>query len=167
LLLFACWFGITVRFHFPLSGNYRLRLKDPLGIVPDCRFFCPTPIKSNYYVLYRDLLKDGNFTAWKELNLLPRRRVLDCFWNPGRKLRKSFLDVTVELANVSMKNKENVIMGSVSYLAILRHISNMERTVDARITQFAVMGGSSIEKEESAELLLLSKLHFIHSGAVS
>ncbi|MET3126226.1 hypothetical protein ABID42_001328 [Arcicella rosea] len=165
LVFFSSWLILTVVFHFPLTGNYKLRVKDPFGIIPDWRFFCPTPIKHNYHILHREFLQNGDTSPWREIQLLPPRSLLDAIWNPGRKSRKSFLDITIELANVASTNKdnENVIIGSISYLTVLNYISqiNINTNDECSFIQFALMASCSINKSENTELLLLSKVHLI------
>ncbi len=163
LLFFSSWLVLTVIFHFPLTGNYKLRLKDPFGIIPDWRFFCPTPIKNNYHILCREFLSNGESVAWREIQIIPPRRLLDALWNPGRKTRKSFLDITIELANVATTNRdqENVIVGSIAYLTILNYVTQANNNDKCLFIQFALMTSCSINKLEKSELLLLSKLHLI------
>jgi hypothetical protein len=159
-ILFS-WLILTVVFHFPLTGNYFLRAKDLLGLVPDWRFFCPTPIRNNYFILYRDFINENEITNWMELTLCPPRHFYNFFWNVGRKYRKSYLDVCIELIGIATQSKksEDFIVGSISYLSILNHISRIPRNGKIELTQFAIMTRSSIDKNAETLLIFLSKVH--------
>jgi hypothetical protein len=162
-IILLAWLILTVAFHYPLTGNYQLRAKDYLGLVPDWRFFCPTPIKNNYFILYRDFINENEITNWTELTLCPPRYFYHVLWNPGRKYRKSYLDVCIEIIGISSRSKESedYIVGSISYLSILNHISRIPRNSKIELTQFAVMTRSSIDKNADTVLAFLSKVHKI------
>ena len=136
----AVFFGVWMVFSIAVLGRRseaRIRVSDELRLIPQWRFFAPTPSTSDYFVLYRDIFANGCFTEWTELRAVPRS------WRDGllflaKRERKAELDVAMHLAQLdrSLPLIDKVV--TIPYLTILNRVVQMERWVEPESTQFAI-----------------------------
>jgi hypothetical protein len=161
--ILATWFACTIRFHVPLADNLALRRRDLFGIVPDWRFFAPTPAKLDYHLLYRDRLADGTATDWTEVSVTPARRWYCCLWNPFRRDRKALFDLTTEIARIAVYDGARYVPGSVAYLALLSYISALPRLPGSIMTQFCLMASDPSEVLKPPEPVIVSDTHWLET----
>jgi hypothetical protein len=157
-VVFAAWLLVTIRFHVPLEGQQPLRRFDPLGLVPDWRFFAPHPPQFDYALLYRDHLPGGIVTPWTDVRIVESRRPWNAVWNPDRRTRKAFFDLTTDMALHQAQVRTEDMHLTVPYLMLLNHVSALPRTVPATGTQFAVMVVPPAA-DQDADMLFLSNVH--------
>jgi hypothetical protein len=155
------WLAATVRFHVPIADNLELRRKDLFGLVPDWRFFAPTPAKLDYHVLYRDRLVDGTMSDWTELQFGRPRRWYCFVWNPYRRDRKGMFDLVTEMARIIRDDGEEYLNASVAYLTFLTYVSGLPRMPGSVITQFCVMASDPRRLDREPEPLIVSDSHWL------
>jgi hypothetical protein len=142
------------------------RRHDPLGLVPDYRFFAPVPIQSTYHLLYRDRLEDGTVTLWTEVPMHRPRRWWYACCSPVRRRNKAFVDVVTELARIIHTIGPDAVPHSIAYLTLLRFVTALPHPVAARATQYGVMV-SMLDARPPTEpdLLLASNFHDLHEDS--
>jgi hypothetical protein len=158
--IFILWMIGTVLRQLPYSGAKRLLTYDWIGIFPLWSFFAPQPGGSDFHLLYRDQIREGENTGWMEhFKDSPRGRWA-WVWNPDRRLRKALLDIAQELAidQASGVSRQAIVL-SVPYLALLNFVSNVPRSFPATGTQFAVMMSDGAIHDQHPKVLFLSSFH--------
>ena len=159
--ILTVWLGFTMRFHVPLRDNLPLRRKDLFGLVPDWRFFAPTPARHDYHLLFRDRLSDGAVTEWQEISIGRHRRWYGFLWNPHRRDRKALFDLTTELARVALDEGPDAVPGSISYLTLLTYVSDLPRWSPSVMTQFCILASDARANNLPPEPVLISDMHWL------
>lgn len=155
IAIFSYWFLATLLANISLeiipSKVYSILTlsRFPLAI-PVWTFFAPRPGKFDYYILYREVDYDGNFSNWFEMYKERRKPLLKMLWNPTRDLEKAILDVTIGLAREIVNHKDRIdyIALSVPYITILNLVSNHTRFHNTAKVQFTLFQKTSKETIE-------------------
>jgi hypothetical protein len=146
-LLYLVW-GL---FSFLTQGNDRLRKKfkaaDPLGLIPNYRFFCPNPIRTDYHLYYRIRHPNTQVSEWTEIIVGRRSPYIGFLWNPLKRDRKILYKTAKLLRNQHKKGGEEP-----TYLAMIDWIratyaQEPEHAVQFRITSRQDLSPKSVEKE--------------------
>lgn len=159
--LLGAWYGASILQQMD-KKTAALRRVDPTGIVvPNWRFFAPTPARHDYNVLYRDKLGDGKLTRWQEKELTLERNVRQMIWHPHRRMEKALFDVASELFQLSevMKQPEQ-IQFTVPYLSLLNFVTHqVPHDLSATHVQFLIANSAAHEETVEPRMLFLSELH--------
>ncbi|MFF0292213.1 hypothetical protein ACFYST_03485 [Kitasatospora sp. NPDC004614] len=161
--LFVSWLLATALCQAPSRVQNRLRKADVFGLIPRWHFFAPRPGTQDFVLVFRDQASSGSLSRWREAPRLPVSRLPLCaLWNPGRRHTKAMIDITVELMNlvVDDRNKKEIEL-SVPYLALLNHISGLPRLDGECLTQFALVATQSSASTEPPEVVFVSSMHAI------
>ena len=146
-LLYLVW-GL---FSLLTQSNDRLRRKfkavDPLGLIPNYRFFCPNPIRTDYHIYFRVRHGDAAVTEWEEIIIGKRNPFISFLWNPLKRDRKILYKTVKQMRGSSRKKEEDP-----TYLAMLSWIrkKNAQQPQDAiqfRITSRQDLSPKSVERE--------------------
>jgi hypothetical protein len=135
--VYVVWLALSLSVLIPKVGPV-IRLLDGLFLIPEWKFFAPNPARGDFHLLYRDRLADGTLTPWTEVAPGEPRRWWNIVWNPGRRGRKALFDAGVEIGQEAQLFGDGVI-GSMSYLTLLCHVSTLPRLVPPDRTQFLVL----------------------------
>lgn len=153
----ALWLAMTVGLQLPKVRPW-LRSKDWAVVVPEYRFFAPTPARGDFHLVFRDYFADGQTTEWTELLTIGPRHLHHVVWNPSKRERKALFDAVVQILDAKPKNPAMLAV-TVPYLLLLDHVSSIARTVHPTATQFAVMHSDGWFGEQAPEALLVSGMH--------
>ncbi len=88
-LFYLFWGVISLLAQGQTALNKKIKSRDTFGLIPSYRFFCPEPMRVDYHLYYRHIIK-GKITQWKELQLPERNRYISFFWHPEKKERKMY-----------------------------------------------------------------------------
>ena len=66
---------------------------DFFSLLPAWNFFAPNPGTTDYHLLYRDKLHNGEYSVWRELRVDKERGLLKGIWNPNKRQSKIISDV--------------------------------------------------------------------------
>lgn len=156
-LFFGTWAALSVIVLWRKPEG-KIRAWDFCRLIPQWRFFAPTPNMTDFFVVYRDVLANGAVTQWTEIRRIPRE-----WWNaiffPGKRDRKSEMDAAMQLTRFERGRPMREVSASIPYLAILNRITNMERWVEPAFTQFAVASINVGAENPEMEIFLISNLH--------
>ncbi|MEE1938334.1 hypothetical protein V1L54_02720 [Streptomyces sp. TRM 70361] len=99
----AGWFVATVLSQYPDRSYDKLRNMDKTGagiLIPNWRFFAPTPATDDQHFLYRLASEDRTeHTEWREVYPVTPRRLVHAVWFPGRRIEKAIFDVASTLVH--------------------------------------------------------------------
>lgn len=172
--LLAGWFVLSILGQIevaePDSRFQRLRRRDWFGLIPVWTFFAPRPAWTDYHLLYRDRLADGDMTPWTEVVAVEPRRLRHAVWNPGKHSRKAVIDMVRTLTKELEQAKRRAdargeewkvparIFTSLPYVAILHLVGNLPRLSGAECTQFLIMKRDAAGPDDPG-VMMLSALH--------
>ncbi|WP_189218860.1 MULTISPECIES: hypothetical protein [Streptomyces] len=105
----AVWLVATALSQHPNRSFDGLRRYDPLGVmIPNWRFFAPTPAQHDYHLLYRTLSHDGEQSQWEAASTITPRSWAQSIWSPGRRQEKAVFDLCSELVSIDGHGKNIV-----------------------------------------------------------
>lgn len=96
-LFAAAGIVVTLFGQVPSASFGRARSRDWFGVVPNWRFFAPTPAQHDFAVYTRPLAPDGRPTVWTRPRPIPERRLIHAVWFPGRRADKALFDLCGDL----------------------------------------------------------------------
>ncbi|GAA2248755.1 MULTISPECIES: hypothetical protein [Kitasatospora] len=169
LLLYAtlcAWGSFTALRQMGLARNLLVRLNWLGRIVPNYRFFGPTPSMHDLHILVRDKLSGGRVGRWRELDVAQERRPVHTLWAPHRRVEKGLLDAAREMAVIRRRNAETrQWRTTIAYLALLNIATfGVPHDSDARQTQFAIARAAAYEQGVEPEILFVSAFHDLDAG---
>lgn len=176
--LLTAWFLITVLRNLP-----RLRVplarRDAGRLLPDWALFA-RPRTKDMILLRRDLLRDGTFTSWREVEVAGPRRWYNFIWNPELGPRRAFLGLASIIAAEASRGRlaargaqgqgsptALTAMMTVPYLTVLRYVSERSHAA-VEATQFMIMAvaGQAITGRygdgEPGSIEFVSELHRVN-----
>jgi hypothetical protein len=159
LALLGTWGSASVLAQLPIERIQRLRRWDLPGLLPQWSFFAPRPGMHDYHLLYRDQLDERTFTDWTELSLDRPLAWWCALWNPERRQRKAIYDLVTSLVRDVAQAEGVGYQLSVPYLAILNHISSLERLSAHVGTQFMIMMSDGADSDQVPEPVFVSTVH--------
>jgi hypothetical protein len=137
--------------------------KDSLALIPSWTFFAPNPGVTDYKLLYRDRLFNGQFNNWKEV-AHRNNSILNFIWNPDKRRQKAIADSCRSLLQTANKNSENkAILSSAPYLTIMAYIMNMPKNSLYEYRLFLIVRTFGYISSKPPDILFLSYLHKLSS----
>jgi hypothetical protein len=97
IAIFIIWAVFSVLSQSTSQIKNKLKRNDLLNVLPNYKFFCPNPIKQDYFLYYRELFADNSWSAWKKINLGKKIPILCLLWNPLKKERKIFYRIVKDI----------------------------------------------------------------------
>ncbi|GAA1972963.1 hypothetical protein [Amycolatopsis minnesotensis] len=163
--LLGGWFGLSLVGQKLFRGDAPSAWDRLYLLLPDWRFFAPDPGVHDYHILYRDRLRDGTATAWREVTSIAERRPHHAFWHPTLRKEKCAFDIVKELLRYVQDNpagSEGVQL-SVPYLTLLTHINAQPHDEAAVGIQF-LLSLSGGHDDEPPFALFMSEVHPLEEG---
>src|SRR6266545_2614497 len=133
---------------------------DPLGLLPQYHFFCPTPVRHDYHLLVRTLDAQGATSGWREVIGPVPRRWWNVAWNPDRRAYKSLCDL-MQVVDHEGDNPRSVQV-SVAYLSILTHataVAHAWRVPGASRVQFLLAVSRGPHSDTPPQAVFMSAPH--------
>ncbi|WP_070011839.1 hypothetical protein [Streptomyces abyssalis] len=158
---FASWLTITILSQHPNTTFDRLRTGDKVGLlIPNWRFFAPTPAQHDYHLLYRTLDTDGEQSAWRSASQINKRKWAHAVWFPGRRQEKAIFDVCGELGRLIVR-KDVKVTDSAAYRLlrdfVTRHLDESDpRRGSLKGFQFLVVLYSGHDDSEDPQYSFIS-----------
>lgn len=154
---FAVWLVLTVLVQVPRINAF-LRRWDLFCLLPEWRFFAPTPAQHNVHLLYRDEFPDGRLTEWTEAVVVRQRSGWACVFNTEKRGSKALIDAVGELCR-HITLKAGLLETSIAYLTFLNYISRIPRIAMPSRSQFMLMRTDHDGSREEDIVLFVSELH--------
>ena len=133
--------------------------RDPFDLIPSWTFFAPNPVVSDYQILYRDKLLNGQFSNWKQVQYR-NNSILHSIWNPDKRKRKAIANYCKTILKSASKNPKNdAILLSFPYLVILTYIMSMPKNPVCKYRQFLIARTFGYISSKPPDILFISPLH--------
>lgn len=161
-LVLATWFVATLVSQDPFRQWDRLRRLDVYHcLLPDWRFFAPSPGIDDYHILMRDFVdKDSQPGPWSEVEFLVDRHWSQAVWHPLRRYEKTVYDATNELIRICAERDPASAYLTVPYVTLLNHVLTRGcHQAEAVRTQFLVAASDGYADEDDPLLLFRSEVH--------
>ncbi|MCL6302928.1 hypothetical protein [Streptomyces kronopolitis] len=145
----------------------RVQRKDTLSLLPNWRFFAPTPAKHDFHLLYRTLSQDGTTSPWKGLETTTRRRFRQIVWFPTRRQEKAIHDICSEILQGGGKGID-FVTNLPAYRVLLSYIErHMSSDAEGSVKgfQFTLARSAGYATSEEPKILLISPCIPVRSTA--
>jgi hypothetical protein len=142
-----------------------LKYHDVVSFIPAWTFFAPRPGTTDTRVLWRDCLRDGTVSPWREL-LPPSAGLVRAVWNPLKRQTKLLTDVGPMVVRMAMANPDSELtLISLPYLIMLHRVMAIEASPLVEARQFLVVQttGTGVG-EDTLRPLFASRWHALASS---
>jgi hypothetical protein len=150
----------TIATQHPNPMFNRLQLKDTFSVLPNWRFFAPTPAMHDYHFLFRTLGTDGTTSRWQGIDVIAGRKPWQIAWFPTRRPEKAIFDMCSEILHVIDKGFD-VVTRTSAYRTLTEYLratidgqGDSARTV--RGFQFALARATGYDKSHDPEMVFVS-----------
>ncbi|MEV6795389.1 hypothetical protein AB0M87_26125 [Streptomyces sp. NPDC051320] len=148
----------TVATQHPNPAFNRLQRKDTLSLLPNWRFFAPTPATHDDHLLYRTLDGNGQTSAWRDIDVIAGRKVSQVVWFATRRQEKAVFDVCAEILR-SLDKGFDYVVNIPAYRVLVGYIR--QRMVadgfgDAEGFQFTLVRAAGYDEAEEPAALFVS-----------
>ncbi|MHC0432933.1 hypothetical protein ACX6XY_22565 [Streptomyces sp. O3] len=138
----------------------RLQLKDTFSVLPNWRFFAPTPAMHDYHFLYRTLDADGTTSPWQGVDVIEGRKPWQIAWFPTRRPEKAIFDICSEILHVIDKGFA-VVTRTSAYRTLTEYLratinSQHESAGTVKGFQFALARATGYDKSHDPEMVFVS-----------
>ncbi|MFE3329564.1 hypothetical protein [Streptomyces sp. NPDC059176] len=150
----------TLATQHPHQMFNRLQLKDTFSVLPNWRFFAPTPAMHDYHFLYRTLSTDSTTSLWQGIDVIEGRKPWQIAWFPTRRPEKAVFDICSEILHVIDKGF-GVVTRTPAYRTLTEHlrttITAQGGTTDTvKGFQFALARATGYDKSHDPEMVFVS-----------
>ncbi|PNE37327.1 MULTISPECIES: hypothetical protein [Streptomyces] len=162
----------TLAVQHPNPMFNRLQLKDTFSMLPNWRFFAPTPATHDYHFVYRTLGAEGTTSPWQGLDVIEGRKPWQIAWFPTRRPEKAVFDICSEILHVIDKGFA-VVTRTAGYRTLTEHLraTLLDRGTSAREIkgfQFALARATGYDTTHTPEMVFVSPyIPFAPGAAVS
>ncbi|GAA4785839.1 hypothetical protein GCM10023329_40670 [Streptomyces sanyensis] len=143
------------------SGELFNRVREldrTLVLLPNWRFFAPTPARHDYQFLYRTLSHDRETSNWTAVEVIADRRLSQVLWFPSRRTEKAVFDACQEVIRV-LDDGFAVAEHNASYRLLREFIRNRINRSGEEGTkgfQFALGRAAGFDTSEEPEIVFVS-----------
>lgn len=150
----------TIAGQHPSRIFNRMQLKDTMSVLPNWRFFAPTPAMHDFHLLYRTLSPEGESSRWKSVEVITGRKMSQILWFPTRRPEKALFDVCSDVLHFLDKGFPVATQtpGYRVLLAYLRRRMREDGVGDAQGFQFTLVRAAGYDTSEKPETVFVSPL---------
>jgi hypothetical protein len=161
LIFFSVWLVFSVINQFGPKWMNKVKKYDYFSLIPKWTFFAPNPGSTDYHLLYRDILDDGEICKWTPVISPDNRSLVTAIWNPQKRVRKAQADIVRALIRLPDEKKDsiNFIYFTLPYLLLLNTVTNIPCEPNVKSRQFMVMETSGFNRRFKPRLLIQSGVH--------
>ena len=157
----SAWLVLSALNQLPLRWMGRIKRRDYFGLIPRWTFFAPNPANTDYQLYYRDRLRDGRLTDWREAPVRGEKPLRVAVWNPEKRRQKALSDFMRSIAR-SLRNAKgdaDTLQLNLGYIALLHFTSNSPHDAESVTTQFAVWQTYGFRPSRKPRLVMHSRFH--------
>jgi hypothetical protein len=156
-LFYTSWLILSLVAQGTSPANRRIKNIDILHIIPNYKFFCPSPLQNDYHLQVRHLSVTNEWSAWQELRF-DRKNYWYCYvWNPAKRERK-FFGKAVKVIRDAVK-KKRVFQNHPTCRALMYHIANSAVPPDAAAFQFRITARQDLCQDGKESIIYLSEAY--------
>ncbi|MFE0808851.1 hypothetical protein ACFW34_15415 [Streptomyces sp. NPDC058848] len=148
----------TLAVQHPNSSFGRVVTRDGFSLLPNWRFFAPTPAVHDFHLLYRTLDRQGRTSRWKAVDVIEGRKPHQIVWFPTRRPEKAVFDICSELLPVLDQGVTRMSRTSAYHLllAYLRRWVRVDGPPGAKGFQFALTQATGYDTGHDPEIIFIS-----------
>ncbi len=154
------WFILSILKYFSFAKD-RITYFDGLLLIPTWNFFAPEPNKTDYYLYYR-VFSDHSESPWRLAGFGDNRKWFGFMWNPYRRDRKAFFDLSQMLVTNQTLHTNDVLL-SMPYLLMLNYVSSLCLQDLGNKVQFAIGMIVPSQTDSSLSMAFISQSHELKS----
>jgi hypothetical protein len=158
--VFTFWLALTIIKQLVRTRDAMSKI-DVLRIIPLWRLFAPRPLRSDFCVLSRALLKDGNFTIWEIVPMAQEKPKGAWLWHPELRSRKFLVEAIESLPACPEGKVDLSIISNPYYLGLLSYVSGSVTVPTAAAIQFGIVSYREYDECFPATLRFCSAIHAI------
>ncbi|MFE2141647.1 hypothetical protein ACFXA3_07800 [Streptomyces sp. NPDC059456] len=157
----------TLAIQHPNPTFNRMQLKDTFSMLPNWRFFAPTPAMHDYHFVYRTLGADGATSPWQGVDVIEGRKPWQIAWFPTRRPEKAVFDICSEILHVIDKGFP-VVVRTAGYRTLTEYLratilDGGAPAGDVRGFQFALARATGYDTTQSPEMVFVSPYTPLHA----
>ncbi|MFD7833845.1 hypothetical protein [Streptomyces sp. NPDC059761] len=161
----------TLAIQHPNPTFNRMQLKDTFSMLPNWRFFAPTPAMHDYHFVYRTLAADGSTSPWQGVDVIEGRKPWQIAWFPTRRPEKAVFDICSEILHVIDKGFP-VVVRTAGYRTLTEYLratilDRGEEAAGIRGFQFALARATGYDTAQSPEMVFVSPYTPLHARAAA
>lgn len=148
----------TLTVQHPNTNFDRTSRRDKFAVLPNWRFFAPTPAMHDFHFLYRTLREDGRTSSWKGVDVIEGRKLHQIVWFPTRRPEKAVYDICSELLP-HLAGDVAAIRNAPAYDLVTAYLDGRirrEGAQDVKGFQFALTQSTGFDTVQEPELLFVS-----------
>lgn len=161
--ILAGWLGLTIAHQISHQRLLPLWKRDVCSLVPRWTFFTPRPVFFDYFVFFRDELRDGTVGQWQMLSYARRGhwRWQEAIWAPEWRNNKVLSTLAMQVVHAHRRNGQDptVIESDPCYLALRSVVVNLPRPQVAIKRQFMILQTYGFIPKRSPQMVFVSKPH--------
>ncbi|MFF6995483.1 hypothetical protein ACFY93_11045 [Streptomyces sp. NPDC008313] len=157
-ILGAVMLACTVATQHPNPAFNRLQRKDTLSLLPNWRFFAPTPAMHDHHLLYRTLDESGETSVWRDIDVIAGRKMSQVVWFATRRQEKAVFDVCAEILR-SLDKGFDYVVNLPAYRVLVGYIRQrmvVDGFGDAEGFQFTLVRAAGYDDAEEPAALFIS-----------
>ena len=161
ILLLAAWWVISLCGQFKPGYMTRLRGQDVFHLIPNWRFFAPTPARRDYHLEFRTRSREGRVSRYERIELLRERDWVTTMWNPSKRLRKAFNTSVRRIVRCRSRFGEPASLRCVAYLRLLNYLQSIVADANGYALQFRIISAADFADDPRIRLTFRSDWHLI------
>ncbi|WP_406285087.1 hypothetical protein [Streptomyces sp. NBC_00209] len=154
----AVMLACTISSQHPNPAFNRLQRKDTFSLLPNWRFFAPTPAMHDHHLLYRTLDRSGETSPWRDIDVIAGRKLSQVVWFAARRQEKAVFDVCGEILR-SLDKGFGFVAQIPSYRILVGHIRNrlmVDGAGDVQGFQVTLVRAAGYDRSEEPAVLFVS-----------
>lgn len=159
LALFGVWWIISVAGQWKGPRVSAIKAKDVLHLIPNWRFFAPSPARRDYHLEYRLKTAESQTTGWKRPKLTRNRSYWCMIWNPQKRIRKAFSTSVRRIAGHMRTQGFDGAARGLAYMHLLNYLQHRPAAAKGRQLQFRIVASQDFADDVRTRLVFTSSWH--------
>lgn len=158
-VVFGSWWVISAAGQGKGPRISAIKTNDLLHLIPNWRFFAPSPARRDYHLEYRLKTFESETTLWRRVKLSSDRSIRCMVWNPEKRVRKAF---TTSVRRITRHKRMHGFDGaarSLAYMHLLNYLQNRQASAKGRQLQFRIVASQDFADEVKTSLVFASSWH--------
>lgn len=153
---YAGWMILSMLAQGKSRLNRPIRRFDLFILIPNFRFFCPSPVKEDFHLYYRKRGEDLTWNEWTELRVGEKNPWICFVWNPRRRDRKIFFHTAKVLTKYFKKSKPEQMMKGHIFRLLLETLQQETAGVEGTALEFKITGKQDYALDSEEKILFTS-----------
>lgn len=157
--VFGLWWVISALGQRKSPRVSAIKANDVLHLIPNWRFFAPSPARRDYYLEYRLKTLESETPRWRRVMLSCDRSFWCIVWNPEKRIRKAFTTSVRRITRLMRAHGFEVAARSLAYMHLLNYLQNRQAAAKGNQLQFRIVAAQDFADEVRISLVFTSSWH--------